>query len=382
MPKNILFVVDNLVMGGITKVISNLLKRLDYTKYNVDLLVLHYYKDMKVEIPENVKIISGNEYFSCVDENVKKIIKNKNINLLFNKLKLVFLLKTGLIKKTIAKSRKKILNKKYDTEIAFSDGFSHIFVAYGETPNKIAWMHTDISVQNDSRRYFKLVRESLKKMDMCVCVSDKVKKSYGETYGIDKIQTVHNVMDVEKIKNSAEEQIDYKFSKDVFNLISVGRVEAQKNYTRFVNVHKKLIEEGYNINSFIIGDGIELEELKSLVMKNGNEDTFKFLGRKDNPYPYVKEADLFVLSSNLEGLPTVLYEAAILGIPAISTDVAGAKEILGSTYGMVVNNDDESLYKGIKEILDKPELLENYKKNLNSYVFENDKIISKIDEIL
>ena len=344
--------------------------------------MLHYYKDMKVEIPENVKIISGNEYFSCVDENVKKIIKNKNINLLFNKLKLVFLLKTGLIKKTIAKSRKKILNKKYDTEIAFSDGFSHIFAACGETPNKIAWMHTDISVQNDSRRYFKLVRESLKKMDMCVCVSDKVKKSYIETYGIDKIQTVHNVMDVEKIKNSAEEQIDYKFSKDVFNLISVGRVEAQKNYTRFVNVHKKLIEEGYNINSFIIGDGIELEELKSLVMKNGNEDTFKFLGRKDNPYPYVKEADLFVLSSNLEGLPTVLYEAAILGIPAISTDVAGAKEILADTYGKVVNNDDESLYKGIKEILDKPELLENYKKNLNSYVFENDKIISKIDEIL
>lgn len=382
MPKNILFVVDNLVMGGITKVISNLLKRLDYTKYNVDLLVLHYYKDMKVEIPENVKIISGNEYFSYVDENVKKIIKNKNMNLLFNKLKLVFLLKTGLIKKTIAKSRKKILNKKYDTEIAFSDGFSHIFVAYGETPNKIAWMHTDISVQNDSRRYFKLVRESLKKMDMCVCVSDKVKKSYSETYGIDKIQTVHNVMDVEKIKNSAEEQIDYKFSKDVFNLISVGRVEAQKNYTRFVNVHKKLIEEGYNINSFIIGDGIELEELKSLVMKNGNEDTFKFLGRKDNPYPYVKEADLFVLSSNLEGLPTVLYEAAILGIPAISTDVAGAKEILGSTYGMVVNNDDNSLYEGIKEILDKPELLKRYRENLKSYVFENDKIISKIEEIL
>ena len=134
MPKNILFVVDNLVMGGITKVISNLLKRLDYTKYNVDLLVLHYYKDMKVEIPENVKIISGNEYFSCVDENVKKIIKNKNINLLFNKLKLVFLLKTGLIKKTIAKSRKKILNKKYDTEIAFSDGFSHIFVV-----NQLRW---------------------------------------------------------------------------------------------------------------------------------------------------------------------------------------------------------------------------------------------------
>lgn len=382
MPKNILFVVDNLVMGGITKVISNLLKRLDYTKYNVDLLVLHYYKDMKVEIPENVKIISGNEYFSYVDESIKRIIKNKDIKSFFYKLKLVVLLKTGLIKQMIAKSRKKMLNKKYDTEIAFSDGFSHIFVAYGDTPNKIAWMHTDISVKNDSRRYFKLVRESLGKMNMCVCVSDKVKKSYVETYGIDKIQTIHNVMDVEKIKNSAEEQIDYQFSKDVFNLISVGRVESQKNYTRFINVHKKLIEEGYNINSFIVGDGIELEGLKKLVAENGNEDSFKFLGRKDNPYPYIKEADLFILSSNLEGLPTVLYEAAILGIPAISTDVAGAKEILGDTYGMVVNNDDDSLYKGIKEILDNPELLENYRENLNSYVFENDKIMSKIDEIL
>ncbi len=382
MPKNILFVVDNLVMGGITKVIANLLKNIDYKKYNVDLLVLHYYEDMKIDLPENVNIISGNDYFSYVDVSIKRILKDKDLKKFFNKLKLVFLLKTGLIKNMIAKSRRKLLTKKYDTEIAFSDGFSHIFVAYGDTSNKIAWMHTDISVQNDSRRYFKLVKNSLNKMDMCVCVSDKVKQSYVDMYGVKRIQTIHNIMDVQKIKKDSTEKFESPFVKDKFNLISVGRIESQKNYRRFITVHKKLIDDGYSINSFVIGDGIELDELKKLVKDNGNEDSFKFLGRKDNPFPYVKDADLFVLSSNLEGLPTVLYEAIIVGTPCISTDVAGAKEILGNTYGMVVNNSDDDLCLGIKKILDDKKILEQYKSNLELYNFNNDEIMSKIEEIL
>ena len=146
MPKNILFVVDNLVMGGITKVLSNLLQNLDEKKYNIDLLVLHYYEDMCIQIPKNVKLIKGNEYFSYVDVSIKKILKEKDLKQFFNKVSLVMLLKSGKIEKKIKKARDKILKKDYDTEIAFSDGFSHIFVDNGNTPNKIAWMHTDISL--------------------------------------------------------------------------------------------------------------------------------------------------------------------------------------------------------------------------------------------
>lgn len=380
--KSILIVVDNLAMGGVTKVLANMLKLLDYSKYEIDLLVLHYYKDMNVDIPESVNIIHGNAYFSYIDESIKKILKNKEIKTFINKLKLVISLKTGHIKTIIEKSRKKLLNKDYDTEIAFCDGFSHIFVANGNTPNKIAWMHTDISVQNDSRRYYKLVRNSLHKMDMCVCVSDSVKNAYKNYYNLEKIQTIHNVMDTQAIISKSNEKLDVKYSNDSINLVSVGRLDYTKNYKRFIYAHKKLIQEGYKINSYLIGDGLEKEELEKLIIDNNIEDSFKMLGKKDNPFPYIKNADMFILSSIVEGLPTVLYEAIILGTPCVSTNVAGAEEILQSKYGLVTKNDDEALYLGIKKLLDDTELLNQYKSNLMLYQSENSDIIKQIENIL
>lgn len=384
MPKNILFVVDNLVMGGITKVITNLLVNLEPEKYNIDLLVLHYYEDMNVKIPEYVNIIEGNKFFSSVDVSIKRIMKEKNVSEFFKKLSLVISLKSGKIRNKIVEARKNILTKKYDTEIAFSDGFSHIFVANGDTPNKIAWMHTDISVQNDSKRYYNLVKESLKKMNMSVCVSDRVREVYKSYYDLDddKIQTIHNIIDVDEIKNKGNEKIDIKFSKDVINLISVGRLESQKNYERFINVHKKLIDDGYKINSYLIGDGLDKEKLENTIKEQKIEDTFFMLGRKDNPFPYVKKADLFILSSILEGLPTVLYESIILGVPCVSTEVAGAREILKDKYGLITKNDDEALYCGIKKVLDDKKLLDTYKSEVSMYKSENSDIIRKVEKII
>lgn len=384
MPKNILFVVDNLVMGGITKVITNLLVNLNPEKYNIDLLVLHYYEDMNVKIPEYVNIIEGNKFFSSVDVSIKRIMKEKNVSEFFKKLSLVISLKSGRIRNKILEARKNILTKKYDTEIAFSDGFSHIFVANGDTPNKIAWMHTDISVQNDSKRYYNLVKESLKKMNMSVCVSDRVREVYKAYYDLDddKIQTIHNIIDVDEIKNKGNEKINIQFSKDVINLISVGRLESQKNYERFINVHKKLIDDGYKINSYLIGDGLEKEKLENAIKELKIEDTFFMLGRKDNPFPYVKKADLFILSSILEGLPTVLYESIILGVPCVSTEVAGAREILKGQYGLITENDDEALYCGIKKVLDDKKLLDTYKSEVSMYKSENSDIIRKVEKII
>lgn len=384
MPKNILFVVDNLVMGGITKVITNLLVNLEPEKYNIDLLVLHYYEDMNVKIPEYVNIIEGNKFFSSVDVSIKRIMKEKNVSEFFKKLSLVISLKSGKIRNKIVEARKNILTKKYDTEIAFSDGFSHIFVANGDTPNKIAWMHTDISVQNDSKRYYNLVKESLKKMNMSVCVSDRVREVYKSYYDLDddKIQTIHNIIDVDEIRNKGNEKIDIEFSKDAINLISVGRLESQKNYERFINVHKRLIDDGYKINSYLIGDGLEKEKLENTIKEQKIEDTFFMLGRKDNPFPYVKKADLFILSSILEGLPTVLYESIILGVPCVSTEVAGAREILKNLYGLITENDDEALYCGIKKVLDDKKLLDTYKSEVSMYKSENSDIIRKVEKII
>jgi glycosyltransferase involved in cell wall biosynthesis len=381
MKKKILFVVDNLVMGGVTKVLVNLINRFDFEKYEVDLLVLHYYDDMEVEISEKVNLLKGGSSYKYIDKTLGQIISEKNIKALLGKMKLVFLLKTGLIKGVIKKSRKKILAKKYDTEIAFNDGFTEVFVANGDTPKKIAWMHTDISVYNDSSKYKKLILQSLEKMDMCVGVSKKIMQAYMEYYGLKKFCVIHNILDADSIIEKSKEQFDNPFKDDVVNLVSVGRLCMQKNYGAFVRVHKRLTDEGYNIRSYIVGDGLEREGLERLIKENGVSESFVLLGRKDNPFPYVKNADIFVLSSLCEGLPTVLYESIILGTPCVSTRVAGADEILENKYGLVTENSDDGLYEGLKSVLDSGN--DNaFRENLKEYKFDYKEIIQQVENIL
>ena len=381
MRKNLLFVVDNLVMGGVTRVLLNLLHNLDYSKYSVDLLVLHYYQDVEIDIPSEVALIKGDSTYKYIDKTIGDIIKNRDIPAFFGKLKLVLALKSGRIKKLIAKSRKTMLSKIYDTEIAFNDGFTQIFVANGNAKRKIAWLHADISVFNDSSRYIRLIGESLGRFDAFACVSQMVKDAYIKQFNIKNAHVIHNIINSDKILQDSHQDVDFNCPKDCTKLVSVGRLCEAKNYARFIRAHKMLIDEGYNVASYIIGDGLERENLEKEIEKNQIQDTFTLLGRKENPFPYVKNADIFVLSSNHEGLPTVLYEALVLGVPCVSTRVAGAEEIIGTNYGVITDKTDLALMKGIKELLN-PDKFSTAKNNAKNYVFSTGKIIKQIEKIL
>ncbi len=381
MCKKLLFVVDNLVMGGVTRVLLNLLNNLDYDKYDVDLLVLHYYEDVEINIPSQVTLIKGDSTYKYIDKTLGDIIRTKDISAFLGKLKLVFSLKSGKIKKDIARSRKKILSKKYDTEISFNDGFTQIFVANGDSERKISWLHADISVFNDSSRYTGLIGESLAKMDAFICVSKMVKDAYTAQFGIKNAYVIHNIIDSDKILQDSQESIDFTYPENCIKLISVGRLCEAKNYARFIRVHKMLLDDGYNVASYIIGDGLDRELLEQEIEKNQVGNTFTLLGRKENPFPYVKNADVFVLSSNHEGLPTVLYEALVLGVPCVSTKVAGAEEIIGEQYGIITEKSDRALFDGIKELLQEDRLL-SAKSASQAYRFSISEIIAQIEKVL
>ena len=182
MKKNILFVVDNLKMGGVTKVLGNLLNRLDYSLYDVDLLILHYYEDMKFKYPSSVKIITAGNDLNLIDENIGKLLKEKNVIKIIKKALFAFSIKTGIIKKKILNNRKKALNKKYDIEIAFGDGFPYLYTAYGDAKKKIAWMHSDVLVKDYSARYYNRMKKAIQSMNACVAVSEKVGESYSKCH--------------------------------------------------------------------------------------------------------------------------------------------------------------------------------------------------------
>ncbi len=381
MKKNILIVIDSLAMGGVTKVLANMLNTIDYSKYNIDLKILHYYNDMRITLPKEVNIIKGTRFFNVVDRRIKDIIKQKDIINCVKKLYLVFLIKTGLIKNKIIRERKETLKKQYDIEISFNDGFGQVYVAYGDTNKRITWLHSDITVKNYSKRYYKTLNKLMKNFDFGVSVSDEVGISYKELYNLNCI-TIHNIIDYEEIIRKAKMQLDLPYDKDKFNIISVGRLDDQKNYTRLISAHKKLIDKGHDINTYIVGDGPNKDNLEKLIQDFDIQKSFFLLGRKDNPYPFIQNADLFALSSNHEGMPTVISEAIILKVPSISTKVAGVQKQLQDKYGMVTENDDNAFYEGLELLLSNKDIIEKYKDNLNKHNFSNKQNLEKIYSIL
>ena len=157
-----------------------------------------------------------------------------------------------------------------------------------------------------------------------------------------------------------------------------------KGYDRLINVFHKLDEMDKLglVTLTIIGDGPDFEKVKDLVSKYNLKDNVKLIGRRKNPYPYVKAADAFLMCSRYEPFGLVVLESLVLGTPVISTEVASIKEIMNEDYGIITENSEEGLIKTISYVIDNPKVLDKYRENLKTYEYDCDKIIKEIEEVL
>ena len=144
-----------------------------------------------------------------------------------------------------------------------------------------------------------------------------------------------------------------------FGLLSEGLIPYQKNFLRLMQAHKRLLGEGLQHDQCILGAGSERPMLEQYVAENGLQDSVWMPGFMENPYPFMREADLLACSSIYEGYSTFMTEGIILGKPIVTTDVSGMRELLGdSEFGLIVENDDEAFYQGMKRMLTERELRE------------------------
>lgn len=337
---------------------------------------------MKIKLPKDVHILKGGKEFSLIDENIGKILKNRSLAKLCKKIGLVLKIKSGLIIRSIKKDREKNFKKIYDVEVAFGDGFPFFYVSAGNSRKKIAWMHSDVLEKDYSARYYKQLKKILPEMNLCIAVSDKVSESYQKKYRVKRITVINNVINDQEIIEKAEINENVSFDNEQLNFISVGRLDYSKNYEMLFRVVKRLIDEGYDFKTYIVGDGAERENLNAMIKKYNMADSFILLGKKDNPYPYVKKSDLFLLSSRYEGLPTVIIEALILHVPCLSTEVGGIHEILNNSIGVISKNDEEKFYIELKKLLDDKEKIKRLKDNLKDYKYDNESIIESVEKIL
>ena len=375
--KKILIVNDEMVVGGVARVLNNMLKDINDLDCQIDILILHPQGEMLKDIPDNYHILDSTPFFETCDLSLGDAIKKESTTTLFKKLWFFFLMKTGLIHKYIKREREKIIKEKYDVEIAYKEGFCTIFVADGDSKKKVNWVHVDYEKNNYSKHHMNLVKNSLDKIDVHVAQSYDAAKAYKNVFGINKeFLIINNFIDEEDINKRKNEECH--FDANEFNIVSVGRLHPQKAYLRMMEVCRRLNEDNLKYDLYILGDGEERLEIEKKI-KDYHLDNVHLLGYNSNPYKYMKNADLYLMCSIYESAPTVVYEALAVGqVPILACEVAGIHEQLGNNeYGIVVENSEDGLYEKIKEILNDKEMLNKYrsiKKDISNNQISKEKI--------
>ena len=164
----------------------------------------------------------------------------------------------------------------------------------------------------------------------------------------------------------------------------MGRLVEAKGYDRLLNIHKRLIDEGIIYELIIVGGGLEYDKYRKFILDNELEETVYLLVNRTNPYKYINKSDLFDCSSRWEGFSTVISEAVILKKPVLTTRVSGVSELfLDNEYGLIVDNDEEGLYQGLKLLITNKELLNHYKEKIieRSKFFDTKKAVKGIERL-
>lgn len=385
--KNVLFVVDEKKMGGVSVLLEDMLNMINIKKYNIDILVLHNNGEMLKNLPKEVNIIYGTPYFSAVDYSLKEALKTKSLKSIYHKLKVIFDMKTGNIKNTIRRERKKILTKQYDLEIAFKDGFTALFTIFGNSKRKIHWLHYEYKKINPNGKYNKLFKKILPQFDEIVAVSSGVEEIFNEIYHLeDKTRVIYNLIDTNKIKNRAEEESEIILNSKDINFVSVGRLHEQKGYDLLIKaIHElkinKLLPDNFKLR--IYGNGPLKEILQDMITELGLNDRVFLMGQVMNPYKYIKGSNLFLLPSRYEAFGLVIIEAMTLGVPVLATaNHATNKIIKDRENGYITENSYEGIYEGLKYLLEHQDELTKYKKALSKYEYDNSKIIKELEGVL
>ncbi len=359
--KKILIRIGSLRHGGAEKVLVTFLNNLPQDKDEIDLLLNLYSGKYLPEVPKWINILYLNKG-EMITTNRPHEIPRKAARVLYQ----------GILKKFPNLLYKgKLKNKKYDIEFAAIHGMrDEILGSPLKSSKKIVWIHNDLSqvkgyTNDEIRKFFGF--------DKIMVISEKIEHLFhslakNETEK-QKIVKIYNPLDTEEFIAKADQPVlKYEFDHSVPTFISVGTVFPQKGFDRLLKVHKKLLDEGFKHKVLIVGDGYDFENIKKLKSDLGVDETATMLGFTDNPYPYFKNADFYMLSSRYEGFPTVLFEAITLKKRIISTEVSGANEMLSNgELGLVVENSEDGIYDGMKKALTQPESFEKYSEKLKDY---------------
>ena len=373
--KHLLFVIPEYSHGGTNKSLENLLGLIDKSKYDISIYCLYedggeYYK--KLFAPYILKKswlyywLHDNVYTRKLMGLYNKVTKRDNFAWLYKR-------EANQIQRS----------QGFNTAVAYQEGTATQFVTYmPQGIRKIAWIHCDYGERARGVRIKE--GEVYAGFNHVVCVSDTAQKSFCGLYPEygGKTHSIYNLLDVEGIRAEAQRETDEPVRSDCrFKMVSIGRLNGVKQFDRIPMVAyelKKMSKRPFCW--YIIGEGAEKANVKAEIEKYSVEDEVRLLGAKDNPYPYIKQANLLACTSSSESFSYVIAEAKILHTPVISNDFPVAYEVVDENTGWIANLKD--MPELLARIIDDVDGIYHKKKeSISNYEYNNDKIIQQIDQL-
>lgn len=374
MRKKILILIESLNVGGAEKALLSLLRLIDYSRYDVTLLLISYSGGFIGEL-KNIKEVTVKWYIKPSSSNFLSFINALKIKAIYKWLP--------------GKIVGNYFCKGYDVAIAYCEGNLTKWVGASSLKiGKIAWVHTDM-ISNDWPVATGVFPDkdsedrAYSKFNAIVCVSNYVADGMRHRIDSSNICTIYNILDPEIIVKSKSEIELVK--KHKLNLVSVGRLEYVKGYDLLVDAIDELVNKRHiDVLVSIVGDGSQGGHLKQKVSNLGLSENVIFIGAQSNPYPYMLHADAFICSSRHDGFNIAILEAMKLGKPIVSTSCIGPQEILDwGKNGILCEISAHSIADGIEKLLSK-DALQYYahRAQIRSLDFNPDRQMSLIENLL
>lgn len=399
MKKKIFITSHNLRLGGVERALIGLLGSIDYSKYEVDLFLLLHDGVLLNRIPKEVNLLPEIKKYGTPMLPVKKILKYGFPDVLIrkytarkkadrfvkkNKLSGQNLVYINYLFGEISKTLKPVNHKIYDLAVSF---LTPHFVAAQKVKarKKIAWIHTDYT-------WFEFDKQAEENMwaayDYIASISKNCTQGFLKEFPqlAGKIVEIENIIPPELIRSQFKEfsaESEMPKNKDEYRFLSIGRFTTAKNFDNVPAIASLLKSKGFNLKWYLIGFGGDEKLIRSKITEFQMEDTVVILGKKENPYPYIKACDIYLQPSRFEGKSVSVREAQILAKPVVITDYPTAASQLKNGFdGIIVPLDNKGCAEEIANLLNNPELLNQLAEDCKNTDYSNQKEIEKIYKLI
>lgn len=379
--EKILVIISSFRWGGINRSLQSWLEKTDPREIEVDLFVMVHSGNYDGAF-RNCHLLPKDFWVDAMIDHVA--LKSGVVKLLSAAMKVLNRLSGERFQHWIFKKagNRLVRAKNYDAVVGWHEGVPTTFVSHIKHPNKISWIHCDYANYTTTDRE----RPLYEHIDKVVCVSKYARGSFVRIFPdmADKVRTIYNILDVEDIRAKAALPLEEEFDRSVFNIVSVGRVSEVKQFCRIPEIARKVMDSGCRIAWYIVGPtypGAEYETLMENIRKYEVADVVHLTGGKDNPYPYIANADLLVCTSLSESWGYTINEAKVLGVPSVSTDWGAACESITDGVDGYIRPLEELGGAISSYILDR----ESYaaaRRSLENFEYDNEKILLEIKNLL